>query len=91
MALMCETCKCTIGLDDKCLNCNEETKAPFTVGELKKYLQNLTDETQITDDTQIVVAVGDYFQNIGEIILPDNDDYFAVTFELTDNFDPRQF
>jgi hypothetical protein len=57
----------------------------LTVGELKEIL------SKQPDDTQIVVAVDDYYQNISAVIEPDNDSYFAITFEIEDTFDPRQF
>ena len=57
----------------------------LTVGELKALL------AKYEDNTQIVVAKDDWYANIAEIVEPDNDSYFAITFYTKDDFDPRQF
>ena len=57
----------------------------LTVGELKELL------SKHSDSTQIVVAKDDWFANIGEIVEPDNDSYFAITIFTKDDFDARQF
>ena len=57
----------------------------LTVGELKELL------SKHSDSTQIVVAQDDWYVNISEVVEPDNDSYFAITFYTTDDFDARQF
>lgn len=56
----------------------------LTVGELKAIL------AKHSDKTQIVVANDGWYSNIEEVIEPDNDSYFAITFYTKDTFDPRQ-
>ena len=57
----------------------------LTVGELRKILSDYS------DDTQIVVAKDDWYSNISDVILPDGEGVYAITFETADTFDPRQF
>ena len=57
----------------------------LTVGELKKILADYS------DDTQIVVANEEWYLNISNVVLPDNNGIYAITFETADTFDPRQF
>jgi hypothetical protein len=60
-------------------------KGVLTVGELKELL------SKYSDSTQIVVASEDWYVNISEVIEPDDDGIYAITFYTTDDFDPRQF
>jgi hypothetical protein len=61
---------------------------PFTVGDMKKALEGLS------DDTQIIIG-GDEFDwaNLSlEYKQPNEEEgYLGLTFFLKDNFDPRQF
>jgi hypothetical protein len=61
---------------------------PFTVGDMKKALEGLS------DDTQIIIG-GDTFDwaNLSlEYKQPDeNEGYLGLTFFIKDDFDPRQF
>ena len=57
----------------------------LTVGELKELL------SKHSDSTQIVIAKDDWYVNVNEVVEPDNDSYFAITFYTTDDFDARQF
>lgn len=59
-------------------------KKILTVGELKELL------TGISNDTQVVMASGDWYANIGTVVLPDGETYSAVTFYEGSGFDPRQ-
>jgi hypothetical protein len=64
---------------------------PFTVGDMKKALEGLPDETQI------LVGGADFcsfdWANLSlEYERPDtNEDVSALTFYLKDDYDPRQF
>ena len=60
-------------------------KGILTVGELKEILANYS------DDTQIVVAKEEWYLNISNVVLPDNESTLALTLETSDTFDPRQF
>jgi len=55
------------------------------VSELKKLL------SKYSDDTQLVFANDDWYENITEIVEPDEDTTFAITFYTSKTFDPRQF
>lgn len=58
----------------------------MTVGELRRLLAGL-DEL-----TQVVVGSGDGdYLNIEGAILPDGEDWHAVTLFAVDTYDPRQF
>jgi hypothetical protein len=65
---------------------------PFTVGQMKKAIEGLT------DDTQILFAIpeeldtkNDWFNVSQDFIRPDlNEEYLALTFFLSD-YDSRQF
>lgn len=61
---------------------------PFTVGDMKKAIEGLS------DDTQIIIG-GDEFDwaNLSlEYKQPNEEEgYLGLTFFLKDNFDPRQF
>jgi len=42
--------------------------------------------------TQMVFANDDYYENIDEVVLPNEEKgYLAITFYTADTFDPRQF
>jgi hypothetical protein len=64
---------------------NEATNGILTLGQFLELVKDLP----LT--TQMVVAKDDWFENINEIALPDNDSYFAITFYSVDTFDARQF
>ncbi len=64
---------------------------PFTVGDMKKALEGLADETQI-----LVGGSDSYSFDWANLSLeyerPDtNEDVSALTFYLKDDYDPRQF
>ena len=66
---------------------------PFTVGQMKKAIEGLSDDTQILfgipDDLDVR---SDWFNVAQNYIRPDtNEEYLAVTFFLSDNYDSRQF
>jgi hypothetical protein len=58
----------------------------LTVGELRVWLDGLDDLTQVL----IGSADGGYF-NIDDAILPDGENYQALTLFSADTYDPRQF
>jgi len=58
----------------------------MTVGELRRLLRGLDDLTQVV----IGSADGDYL-NIEGAILPDGEDWHAVTLFASDTYDSRQF
>jgi hypothetical protein len=64
---------------------------PLTVGDMRKALDGLS------DDTQILVGCGDAettfdWANLKLYSLPNEDDgIFALTLEIVDNYDGRQF
>lgn len=61
---------------------------PFTVGDMKKALEGLS------DDTQIIIGGDDFdWANLSlEYKQPDeNEGYLGLTFFIKDDFDPRQF
>ena len=66
---------------------------PFTVGQMKEALEGLSDDTQILfgipDDLDVE---SDWFNVAQKYERPDtNEEYLAVTFFLSDNYDSRQF
>lgn len=58
----------------------EKKNGILTVGELKEMLAKLS------DDTEIVVAHDGWYRDIAEVILPDEEVYFAVTLFTKDTF-----
>ena len=68
---------------------------PLTVGELKKALEGLPDETQVLIGSQPENCYSDWFNVSKEIGIPDltrdDSDYSAVTLFPVDNYDSRQF
>lgn len=61
---------------------------PFTVGDMKKAIEGLS------DDTQIIIGSESFdWANLSmEYKQPDESEgYLGLTFFLKDNFDPRQF
>ena len=63
----------------------ESTNGILTLGQFLDLVKDLP----LT--TQMVVATNDWYENINEIILPDNEFNLAITFYSKDTFDPRQF
>jgi hypothetical protein len=66
---------------------------PFTVGQMKEALAGLSDDTQILfgipDDLD---TKSDWFNVSQNYHRPDiNEEYLALTFFLSDNYDSRQF
>ena len=64
---------------------------PFTVGDMKKALEGLADETQILIGGADLYSF-DWANLSLEYERPDiNEDVSALTFYLKDDYDPRQF
>jgi hypothetical protein len=75
-------------LEEKFLTKIDNFEPTLTVGELKKVLSTLSDDTQIVVDDE----KNDWWLNIGSLDLPDEDEgMFTLTIHTSDNFDPRQF
>jgi hypothetical protein len=61
---------------------------PFTVGDMKKALEGLSDNTQII----IGCSCSDWLNLAKDYQMPDEEaGYMALTFFTRDNFDARQF
>ena len=61
---------------------------PLTVGDMKKALEGLSDDTQIV----VGCSCSDWLNLAKEYQLPDEEaGYMALTFFTRDNFDARQF
>jgi hypothetical protein len=61
---------------------------PFTVGDMKKALENLPDDIQIV----VGCSCSEWLNLSKEYQLPDEEaGYMALTFFTRDNFDARQF
>jgi hypothetical protein len=61
---------------------------PFTVGEMKKALEGLPDDTQIV----IGCSCSEWLNLSKDYQMPDEEaGYLALTFFTRDNFDARQF
>jgi hypothetical protein len=64
---------------------------PFTVGEMKKALEGLPDDTQILIGGDENCSF-DWANLSLEYQRPDEESgYFALTFQIKDDYDPRQF
>lgn len=66
---------------------------PFTVGQMKKALAGLSDDTQILFGVPAGTNLNNDWFNVSQNYhRPDtNDEYLALTFFLSDNYDSRQF
>jgi hypothetical protein len=66
---------------------------PFTVGQMKKAIEGLDDDTQILFGVPVGTNLNaDWFNVSQKYERPDtNDEYLALTFFLSDNYDARQF
>jgi hypothetical protein len=66
---------------------------PFTVGQMKKALEGLDDETQILFGVPVGTSMNsDWFNVAQDYKRPDLDEeYIALTFFLSDDYDSRQF
>jgi len=66
---------------------------PFTVGQMREALEGLADETQILFGIpEDLDTRGDWFNVSQKYERPDlNDEYLALTFFLSDDYDSRQF
>ena len=66
---------------------------PLTIGDLKKAIAGLSDDTQILVGIPVGTNLNsDWFNISQDIIRPDvNDEYSALTFTLADTYDSRQF
>jgi len=66
---------------------------PFTVGQMKEAMAGLTDETQILFGVHAGTNMNSDWFNVGQDYKrPDLDnDYLALTFFLSDDYDSRQF
>jgi hypothetical protein len=66
---------------------------PFTVGQMKEALAGLSDETQILFGVPVGTDLNsDWFNVSQNYHRPDTDEeYLALTFFLSDNYDSRQF
>ena len=58
----------------------------LTLGQFRQFTQHLSDDTQIVTDDQ-----NDWYWNIKSVQLPDQENYFAITLNTANDFDPRQF
>jgi hypothetical protein len=69
------------------------TDKPFTVGEMKKALEGLSDDTQILFGIPSDLDTrSDWFNVAQDYKRPDIDEeYSALTFFLKDDYDSRQF
>ena len=66
---------------------------PFTVGQMKEAIAGLEDDTQILFGIpQDLETRSDWFNVSQKYERPDvNDEYLALTFFLSDDYDSRQF
>lgn len=66
---------------------------PFTVGQMKEALAGLSDDTQILFGIpEDLDTKSDWFNVSQNYHRPDtNEEYLALTFFLSDNYDSRQF
>jgi hypothetical protein len=58
----------------------------LTVGELRRWLVGLDDLTQV-----LIGSPDGGYMNIDDAILPDGDNYLALTLFASDTYDGRQF
>jgi hypothetical protein len=58
----------------------------LTVGEFRKLLAKLPDDTQM-----VIANDGGWYDNIGEVQLPNGEEYCALTFSKGESFDSRQY
>jgi hypothetical protein len=81
----CEECERLQGERDLRLQ-DARDNGILTVGELRRWLSGLDDLTQV-----LVGSPDGGYLNIDDAILPDGEDYQALTLFTADTYDSRQF
>lgn len=79
----------THATDQDCPAFNSENatlNGVLTLGQFRQFTKHLSDDTQIVTDNQ-----NGWYWNIQSVQLPDQENYFAITLNTANDFDPRQF